>query len=68
MVMGESTQLTKLIFRNPKHAFDVEGVANANLDMRFRAETSPLICRLAFLKDPVNSVDEVIKKIPRKRE
>jgi len=57
MVMEESTQLTKLIFRNPKHALDVEGVADANLDMRFRAETGPFIYRLAFHEYSTHGVD-----------
>lgn len=56
MDMEESTQLMKLIFRHAKHALDAGGFADANLDMRFLAETRPFIYRRAFHEDPAHGV------------
>ncbi len=50
------TPLEQLLLRHPEHALDAGGVADANLDMGFRPETSSLIYRLAFLKDPAHGV------------
>ena len=55
--MEEMSPLNQLLLRHPEHAFDVEGVADAYLDMRFRAETGPFIYRLAFHESPAHGVD-----------
>ena len=56
-VVEELPPLDQLLFRHPEHAFDVEGVADAYLDVCFRAEAGSFIRRPTFLKDPAYGVD-----------
>ena len=56
-VMEELSPLDQLLFRHPEYALDAGGVADAYLDMGFRAETGSFIRRTAFLKDPAHGVD-----------
>ncbi len=56
-VVEELPPLDQLLFRHPEHALDVEGVADAYLDMGLRAETGSCICGIAFHEDPAHGVD-----------